>query len=34
AELGEAAFAETARVLERLSAALDTVTAPSGPVDV
>ncbi|MFF4012777.1 MarR family transcriptional regulator [Streptomyces sp. NPDC001717] len=28
AELGEAAFAETARVLERLSAALEAVTAP------
>ncbi|MDN3294410.1 MarR family winged helix-turn-helix transcriptional regulator [Streptomyces ficellus] len=31
AELGEEAFAETARVLERLSEALDAVTAPDKP---
>lgn len=31
AELGEEAFAETARTLERLSEALDAVTAPGDP---
>ncbi|MEV0410239.1 MarR family transcriptional regulator [Streptomyces sp. NPDC050448] len=30
-ELGEAAFAETVRVLDRLTAALDTLMAPSAP---
>ncbi|MEV7579871.1 MarR family winged helix-turn-helix transcriptional regulator [Streptomyces erythrochromogenes] len=33
AELGDAAFAETVRVLERLAAALDTLPAPRDPSD-
>ncbi|MFB6692431.1 MarR family winged helix-turn-helix transcriptional regulator [Streptomyces sp. CH8.1] len=33
AELGDTAFAETVRVLERLAAALDTLPAPRDPAD-